>query len=356
MQSQITKSDYSGQNIYIGIDVHLKSWNVTVMMDSVFQKTFSQSPSPFALRKHLDANYPGATYFSAYEAGFSGYWAHYQLKELGINSIVVNAADVPTTGKEKLQKDDSRDSKKIARSLKNRELIPIHVPSLETLDNRTLVRFRQTVSKDLARVKCRIKSFLNLNGIEIPEEFKGKKWSKKFVQWLKELELSPSCRFGLNGHLSLYHNLNQEKTNSKKQVKLLAGSPIYKEDMELLLRIPGIGLITAMLILTELESMERFRSFDNLCSFIGLVPSTHSSGEKVRMGDITPRGHKILRAAIIESSWKAIAGDPALGLCYNKLCKRMKSQKAIIRIAKKLMNRIRYVLKTRNGYELGVIA
>lgn len=356
MQSQITKSDYSGQNIYIGLDVHLKSWNVTVMMDSVFQKTFSQSPSPLALFKHLNTNYPGANYFSAYEAGFSGFWTHYQLLELGINSIVVNAADVPTTGKEKLQKDDSRDSRKIARSLKNGELFPIHVPSLVTLDNRTLVRFRQTVSKDLARVKCRIKSFLYLNGIEIPKEFKGKKWSKKFLQWLKELELSPSCRLSLNGHLSVFHNLNQEKTNLKKQVKLLALSPIYREDVELLLRIPGIGLITAMLILTELEHMERFKSFDNLCSFIGLVPSTHSSGEKVRMGDITPRGHKILRAAIIESSWKAIAGDPALGLCYNKLCKRMKSQKAIIRIAKKLMNRIRYVLKTRNGYELGVIA
>ena len=355
MQPQFTKSDYSGQKIYTGIDVHLKSWNITVMMDSVYQKTFSQPPSPLVLSKHLKANYPGATYFSAYEAGFSGFWAHYQLLKLGINSMVVNAADVPTTGKEKIQKDDSRDSRKIARCLKNGELIPIYVPSLVTLGNRTLVRHRQTVSKDLARVKCRIKSFLNFTGIEIPEEFKGNTWSRKFVQWLKDLELDSSCRLSLNGHLSIFHNLHQEKANIKKQIKLLAESSSYKEDVELLLRIPGIGLITAMIILTELENMERFKSFDKLCSFIGLVPSTHSSGEKVRVGDITPRGHKILRTAIMESSWKAVAGDPALGLCYNKLCKRMKPQKAIIRIAKKLMSRIRYVLKTRNSYEIGVI-
>lgn len=355
MQPQIAKSDYSGQDIFIGIDTHLKSWNITVMMDSVFQKTFSQSPSPKILVKHLRSNFPGANFFSAYEAGFSGFWIHYQLMELGINSIVVNAADIPTTGKEKIQKDDSRDSRKIARCLKNGELTPIHIPSLITLNNRTLVRFRYVVSKDLARVKCRIKSFLNLNGIEIPEEFKGKKWSKKFVQWLKDLELNSSCRMALNGHLSIYHNLHKEKGNLKKQEQLLAQSLLYKDNVELLLSIPGIGLITAMLILTELESMERFKSFDNLCSFIGLVPSTRSSGEKERMGDITPRGHKMLRAALVESSWKAIAGDPALGLCYNKLCKRMKSQKAIVRIAKKLISRIRYVLKTRNRYELGVI-
>lgn len=355
MQPQFTKSDYVGQNIYTGIDVHLKSWNITVMMDSVYQRTFSQPPSPLALFKHLKANYPGATYFSAYEAGFSGFWTHYQLLELGINSIVVNAADVPTTGKEKIQKDDSRDSRKIARCLKNGELIPIYVPSLVTLGNRTLVRHRQTVSKDLARVKCRIKSFLNFTGIVIPEEFKGNNWSRKFVQWLKDLELNSSSRLSLNGHLSIYHNLHQEKANIKKQIKLLAESPAYKEDVELLLSIPGIGLITAMIILTELENMERFRSFDKLCSFIGLVPSTRSSGENERVGDITPRGHRILRTAIMESSWKAVAGDPALGLCYNKLCKRMKSQKAIIRIAKKLMSRIRHVLKTRNRYELGII-
>jgi transposase len=340
MQPQITKSDYGGQNIYIGLDVHLKSWNVTIMMDSVFQKTFSQPPSPLALRKHLEANYPGANYYSAYEAGFSGFLTHYKLLELGINSIVVNAADIPTTGKEKIQKDDSRDSRKIARCLRNEELVPIYVPSLSTIDNRSLVRFRQTVSKDLARAKCRIKSFLNFNGIEIPEEFQGKKWSKKFVQWLKDLELSSSCRLALNGYLGMYYNLHQDKLSAKRLVKKLADSPTYKEDVELLLSIPGIGLVTAMMVLTELENMGRFKSFDKLCSYIGLVPSTHSSGEKERMGNITPRGHKVLRAAIIESTWKAIAGDPALGLSYNKLCKRMKAQKAIVRIAKKLMNRI----------------
>ena len=95
-----------------------------------------------------------------YEAGFAGFMPHYRLLELGIQSMVVNPADVPTTGKEEAQKNDSRDSKKIARSLKNGELTPIYIPSLETLADRSLVRLRKTIARDLARTKTQIKSFL----------------------------------------------------------------------------------------------------------------------------------------------------------------------------------------------------
>ena len=354
MQSQITKLDFTGQNIYVGIDVHLKSWKVTVMMESGYQKTFSQDPFPLALRKYLETNFPGANYFSAYEAGFSGFMTHYKLLELGINSIVVNPADVPTTGKEKTQKDDSRDSKKIARSLKNGELVAIYVPSLASLDDRSLVRFRRTVAKDLAKEKTRIKAFLNFNGIEVPEDLQGHHWPKRFIQWLKDLELNPSCRKTLDGFLNRLQELHQGKLDAESQVRSLAKSAAYKKNATLLRSIPGVGLITAMMLLTELENMERFKSFDTLCSFVGLVPSTHSSGEKERTGDITPRGHKVLREAVIESAWIAISADPALGITYSKLCKRMRSQKAILRIAKKLLNRIRYVLKKGEPYVLGV--
>lgn len=353
MKTQITNLDYTGQNIFTGIDVHLKSWKITVMTESGYQKTFSQDPCPQALKSYLESNFPGASYCSAYEAGFSGFMTHYQLLELGINSIVVNAADVPTTGKEKIQKDDVRDSKKIARSLRNGELTPIHIPSLSSIDDRSLVRFRRTVSKDLAKAKTRIRSFLNFNGIKVPEEFQDQ-WSRRFIQWLKDLELSPSCRLTLNGFLTRHQELHLGKLDAERQVRYLAYSAGYKENVTLLMSIPGIGLITAMMLLTELENMERFKSFDTLCSFVGLVPSTNSSGEKERVGDITPRGHRVLREAIVESAWRAIATDPALGLTYTKLCKRMKSQKAIMRIAKKLLNRIRHVLNKKEPYVLSV--
>src|SRR5690606_19055623 len=102
----------------------------------------------------------------------------------GINSIVVNAADIPTTVKEKIQKTDARDSRKIAKSLQNNDLTAIYIPSKICLNDRSLNRYRGTVSKDLSRIKNRIKSLLNLNG-----------------------------------HLEDYERLTQKKANINKQVE-----------------------------------------------------------------------------------------------------------------------------------------
>ena len=138
MQGQINHLNFEGQNIYMGFDVHLKSWQVTLMSEAMTLKTFVMPPQPEVLSNYLHVNFPKATYYSAYEAGFSGLWAHYRLQELGINNIVVNAADIPGTQKDKLQKEDKRDSRKIARCLRNGELTLIYTPTMETLNDRSL--------------------------------------------------------------------------------------------------------------------------------------------------------------------------------------------------------------------------
>jgi transposase len=109
-----------------------------------------------------------------------------------------------------------------------------------------------------------------------------------------------------------------------------------------------------MSIITELEDINRFNSQDKLCSYIGLIPSTKSSGENELTGDITRRGHAFLRSALIESAWVAARIDPAMNICYNQLCQRMEPNKAIVRIARKLLGRIRTVLKNKNPYVLNI--
>lgn len=126
---QSNKLDFSGQNIYVGIDVHLKSWSVAILSDHSVLKRFSQSPEPEALHKYLVINYPGANYFSVYEAGFCGFWIHERLTDLGITNIVVNPADVPTMSKEKLRKTDAVDCNKLARELRSGSLVGIYVRS-----------------------------------------------------------------------------------------------------------------------------------------------------------------------------------------------------------------------------------
>ena len=156
-KSKSTTISFKGQNIYVGIDVHLKSWKVTIIVNDMEHKTFSQDSDAKILSNYLRKNFPEAEYFSAYEAGFCGFSVHRELEGYGIRNIVVNPADIPTTDKEKRQKEDKRDSRKIAKSLKNGELTAIYVPTKEMEELRALVRYRKALVKEITRHKTRIK-------------------------------------------------------------------------------------------------------------------------------------------------------------------------------------------------------
>jgi transposase len=353
MESQVKKIDFTGQNIYAGFDAHLKSWKVTIMTEDIVYKTFTQPPSPEVLFNYLKNNFPGGNYHSAYEAGFCGYWIHDKLVSFGIKSIVVNPADIPTTDKERVQKEDKRDSRKIARSLSNGTLMPIFVPTIKTQRDRSLLRTRTMLVKDLARYKNRIKSFLYFYGISIDDSFSNPQshWSNRFMNWLESIEIDgESGKEVLQALISECKNLRTSILEVTKLIRKLSGTTAYHEKVKLLKSVPGIGLLTAMIILTELESIDRFNNLDKMCGYIGLVPSTKSSGEKERTGDITPRGHSVLRTAIIESSWTAIRNDPALMKSYLIYCRKMVSNKAIVKIAKKLLSRVRFVLTNNKPY------
>ena len=105
-----------------------------------------------------------------YEAGFCGFWIHERLTALGIDNIVVNPADVPTKSSEKLRKSDAVDSGKLARSLRANELKGIYTPDSVSLEMRSLIRLKNSITKDTTRQKNRIKSQLRCLGIGIPQE------------------------------------------------------------------------------------------------------------------------------------------------------------------------------------------
>lgn len=355
MQKQVSKIDFSGQHIYAGLDVHDKSWKVTIYVEKWFFKTFVQDPVPTLLANYLNRTFPGGIYHAAYEAGFSGFWTQKELVGLGVETIITNPADIPTTDKEKRQKEDKRDSKKIAKCLSNGDLEAIYVPSDTAVQDRLLVRMRYNIAKDVRRCQHRIKSFLLFYGIKIPQEFNTtqKHWTLKFLQWLKGIKMG--CSSGNEALNMLISEFEIMKNESKKVNRLLidlSKQPRFSENYRLLTSVPGVGMLTAMRFLTEIVEINRFGNLDKLASYVGLIPSTNSSGEKSRVGDITPRGHRALRTALIESAWKAIVKDPALMSKYYQLCKTMEGNKAIVRIAKKLLNRMAFVLRNKKAYEL----
>ena len=90
MQEKVKTISFQGQNIYIGIDAHLKNWTVTAITDNSFARTVSQNPEAGTLFTYLQRIFPGGNYYSAYEAGFCGFSIHRELQGYGIKNIVVN--------------------------------------------------------------------------------------------------------------------------------------------------------------------------------------------------------------------------------------------------------------------------
>jgi len=347
--------DYTGQDLYIGIDTHARQWKITVQTRNLILRTLSINPKPKDLMHFLQKHYPGAHYKSVYEAGFCGFWIHRQLLDYGIENIIVNAADVPVRHKEKDRKNDKIDSRKLARELSKDNLIAIYVPAEAEQQLRSLCRVRFKIVQNLTRVRNRIKSHLYFNGIDLPRRSETAHWSARFIAWLESVEFShqpgKDC-------LDLYiEELKEHRARLLKITRLLRHyarqthlSPLF----EVLYSVPGIGFVTAVTFMAEIMDIARFRTFDHLASFVGLVPSMSSSDNNTTEKGLTKRRNRYLRHLIIESAWVAIRKDPVLLAKFENLCGYMKKQEAIVRIAKKLLSRIRYVWLNRQSYVIGV--
>jgi transposase len=347
--------DFSGQTIFIGLDVHTQSWSVTLQSEEFELKTYSQPPKPTILVNYLNENYPGAAYKAVYEAGFSGYHIQRALALQGVECEIIHPADVPTSAKENRQKTDKIDSRKLAKMLKNNDMEGIYIPSIEQQEERNLLRARQKIVRDKTRVKNRIKSYLKFQGLEL-EGFEGRQWSKKMVDVLKATTFSTQAgTFAFRTYVEELIYLDQQEDKLEDQVKQLSRSDRYKDNVVLLNSVPSIGLISAMTFLTEIGDITRFETFDELCSFFGLIPNCHSSGETERVGHITHRGNQYLKSILIECAWVAVRKDPALLQSYKELLPRMDGNKAIIRIARKLLSRIRHVLIKKELYQTGIV-
>ena len=350
------KVDFTGSKIFLGIDVHLRSWNISLYCNQQYLASFTQPPSTTALQTYLVHHYPNASYKAAYESGFCGYWIQRELLQKGIECIVVNAADVPQTDKETKNKTDTNDSKRIAKALQAGLLGAIYIPDEEIEADRQLVRCNERFTNDLIRAKNRVKGLLYQLGIEIPQCFANSNWSNLFIKWLKSLELkNASAKITLQHQVEMIEYIRHQKLAVLKDIRMLLKKERYNNTVAYLLSVPGIGPITAATLLTEIDDMKRFATFEQLNSFVGYYPSQFSSGENIHQGNIIGRKHERLRSLIIEAAWTAIKTDPAMTKAYQDLKLKVGGKRAIIKIARKLLSRIRYVWLNKKMYEKGVV-
>lgn len=351
-----SKLNFSGQPVYIGLDVHKKSWSVSIFTQYGEYKTFSQPPEAETLSQYLQRHFPGAQYLSVYEAGCCGFWIDDQLKDKGIQNIIANPADIPTRDKERRTKRDRIDCRKLARALRGGEIEAIYIPPRWKLEDRSLIRTRLSMGRKQTRCKNQIKSMLLFYGVVIPERREMGHWSRQFIKWIEGIRMErASGDMALQIHLEELCHMRQIIAKLNRAILALARTDPYRLWISLLKTIPGISTLTAMILLTELHEITRFPSVDQLCSYVGLIPDTRSSGEKEQVGGMTQRRHSQLRWLLIEASWMGVRKDPALMEAFQQYCQRMRKTRAIIKIARKLLNRVRYVLKNQAEYVTGVI-
>lgn len=353
MKVQDKQLDYTGVKVFVGMDVHKKTWRVATCTSNTNPTNWPVTISkPFVknMKDYLYRHYPNAEFECAYEAGFSGFWIHRALEEQGIKTMVTHPADIPTSDKQRKQKEDKRDARKITKALKNGDIIGIHVPSIESLNDRCVVRERYSIAKSGRRIKGQIKSHLALHNIEITKEQVFAHWSNNYIRWLEE-QCQAREDITLKLQIERLKLIRKLQLQANRELRLLAKTKRHKELYSLLISVPGIGTITSMLLITELEDIRRFKNTDHLMSYVGFIPTTKGSGDKERKGSLTKRCNVRVKSALVESSWTAIKGDSQLLLKYEILKKRMKGQEAIIRIARILLSRIRAVWLKKEAYK-----
>lgn len=357
MSQKITDADSQKQSLFIGIDVHKKQWHVSLFANKMFLKTFVMDPSPEQLSKTLMREYPNFAYFSCYEAGFCGFWIHRELLKYGIQNIVVAPNAVPSHSKEKLSKSDAVDARKLARELENGSLRGIHIPSELQQEFRALLRRRVQLVRATSRLKNQIKSNLMFSGKMFSEPGISQRWSEKFILSLREINFTIEM-----GKLLLEEQLDELIDKQARMRKLLTQIQEsikkngWEEQVKLLRSVPGIGPITSATLLAELGDIRRFKKLDQLASYVGLAPVVLSSGESSRVLGLVRYHNPYLRNLLIEAGWIAVRRDPVITKYFGEITKRMSKSKAIIKVARKLLNRIRAVWLRKITYAEGVIS
>lgn len=352
--NKVKQLDFTGNTIYCGFDIHKTNWKINCRMGDIELKSFSQDPDATLFRRYMSKHYPGAEIKVVYEAGFCGFGIQRSLSKLGIGCIIVNAADVPAGDKERKRKDDRRDARKLSRELAEGNLNAIFIPELSMEHARSLVRQRYRLRQDQTRCQNRIKHLLMFSGLQLADS--KQQWSQKYIKALLELNCeTETLKSALKLAIEEYLQIRKLLKDATVAIRKLSQQEPFVSIQKYLQSIDGIGLINGMVIQTEIQDIYRFKTLDSLCDFSGFVPDISSSNDIVKIKGITHRCNEFLREAIIESSWVLIRKDPAMLMKYNEYRKRMSKNKAIIRIGKHLLSRIRYVWINKKEYERGIV-
>lgn len=342
-------------DIYVGIDVDKRSYSFTASdsYNMIQSKTLSAQPEQFL--SYMKKKYPNKEILFAYEAGGTGYHLYDYLKSQNCNCVIVSPASIPKPLNARV-KTNRIDSQQLVHYIQRGYFKSIRVPEGPYRALRHLVKIQESYTTKRKQARQRIKALLLFENLSFYIKEPEKSWSKRYIEILKTQipcskavkihldRLLKDLEYACDGLLSIYREI-KKFVKSDEEINYYIGY---------LMSIPGIGFITATNILGKIGDPKNLKDIRELASFIGVIPSEHSTGEKINRGPITHLGDKSLRRLLIEASWIAIRQDAELNQFFYRILNRNHpkgaTQKAIVAVARKLTHRIYKVLKEQRNY------
>ena len=342
-------------DVFAGLDVSKKSIAATFSGRQGFIRSLQMPYNVEYLLNHVRKHFANQKIAFVYEAGPTGYGLYDGLAAHGYSCMIAAPAMIPRAPGNRV-KTNRLDSRGLSESLRGGQLKSIHVPSAVYRELRHLTQLRDTMVREAAAHKQRIKALLLLEGIDFPPAAAGRQWTLRVKAQLRKLECSRTVRFKLDQLLDSLEFSEKQVVSSTKEIRRFC-----KEDAELsqsiayLMSIPGIGWIVASQLLARMGDWREIDNVRQLGSFLGLVPTENSTGDRVDRGSITRLGDGRLRSKLIQAAWSAIRQDTELREFYRSVCRRNPRGRgariAIVAVARKLSTRIYAVLKN-NGRTL----
>ena len=288
---------------YIGLDVHKNSIAIAIAEDGrqrdinfygVINNDMDQLHK--ILRKQISQ---GAELNCVYEAGPCGYNIYRSLLNKNIDCVVVAPSLIPKKSGDKI-KTDRRDAESLARLHRSGDLTAVYVPSLEDEALRDLVRAREDLVNILKRSKQQLGAFLLRHHIY----YSGKsKWCKAYFTWLTGISMPhPAQQITLQEYIDMIHDAKSRVERISEQMRELSGQTQLNNLYKALQSLRGVSEIVSAVVVSEIGDLTRFDSPVKFMAYLGLVPSVHNSGEKIKTGKITKTGNGHVRRALIEAA------------------------------------------------------
>ncbi len=288
---------------YLGLDVHKDSIAIALADEGRdAARNFKTIANDTAkLMKVLDKLTPeGGRLVVCYEAGPTGYGLHRHLSEAGIECHVVAPSLVPAKAGSRV-KTDRRDAARLAHFLRSGDLTPVYVPDAAVEALRDLERARDDAKRAERTARHQLDKFLLRHG----HIWSGKtKWTIGHMRWIRGQEFEQLAqRRVLADYLKAVEDGTERVKQLEKDIEEAVRESVLAPLITALQAFRGIALVSATVIAAELGDLRRFRTAGEFMSYLGLVPSEHSSGGQRRQGRITRAGNGHVRRILVEAAW-----------------------------------------------------